>query len=119
MFTLILRNILRRPLRNGLTLLGISVASAVLICILAFGDGYRKSLKAELGKSGVQMMLVPIGCPYDAAARVLHNNALEYSLPLEAFEAVRRDAAIDVASPMLMAALPRTNERRTDIWVGL
>ena len=119
MLTLILRNVLRRPLRNGLTLAGIAFASAVLICIVAFGEGYRKSLQSELNQSGIQMMLVPIGCPYDAAARVLQNNALEYSLPFAALEEVRRDPAVSVAAPMLMAALPRANDRRTDMWVGL
>jgi putative ABC transport system permease protein len=64
-------------------------------------------------------MLVPLGCPYDAAARVLKNNALEASLPVEALETVRADANVAVAAPMLIAALPRQNERRVDVWVGL
>jgi putative ABC transport system permease protein len=119
MLALILRNLLRRPLRNGLTLGGIAIASAVLICIVAFGDGYRNALQGELGRSGVQLMLVPIGCPYDAAARVLQNNTLEHSLPAEALEQARRDPAVDIAAPMLMAASPRPKDHRTDVWVGL
>ena len=119
MLTLILRNVLRRPLRNALTLAGISVAIAVLICAESFGEGYRKTLRREVEQAGVQIMLVPLGCPYDAAARVLKNNALEASLPVEALETVRADANVAVAAPMLIAALPRQNERRVDVWVGL
>ena len=119
MLTLILRNVLRRPLRNGLTLAGISVAIAVLICVESFGDGYRSSLRREVEQAGVQIMLVPLGCPYDAAARVLKNKALEASLPFAALETVRNDPGVAVAAPMLIAALPRQNERRVDIWVGL
>src|SRR4051794_25486490 len=119
MFALIIRQLLRRPLRNGLTLAGIAVATAVLVSILAFGEGYERALRSELDRSGVQMMLVPLGCPYDGAARVLKNNALENSLPLSALETVRADPAIAVAAPLLIAALPRQHDRRTDLWVGL
>jgi putative ABC transport system permease protein len=119
MFALILRNLLRRPLRNGLTLGGIAIAMAVLLCIVAFGDGYRHALGKELDRSGVQMMLVPLGCPYDAAARVLKNNSLENSLPDAALASARNDPAVAVAVPMLVAALPREKEQRTDMWVGL
>jgi putative ABC transport system permease protein len=119
MLRLIFRNLLRRPLRNGLTLAGISVAMGVLICVESFGDGYRNRLRREVEQAGVQIMLVPLGCPYDAAARVLKNNALEASLPFAALESVRNDPGVAVAAPMLIAALPRQNERRVDIWVGL
>src|SRR6185436_3111300 len=119
MLALITRNLLRRPLRTGLTLAGIAVAMAVLICIVAFGEGYTQALSSELDRAGVQMMLVPLGCPYDAAARVLKNNSLENSLPASALELVRNDPAVAVAAPLLLAALPRQNDRRTDLWVGL
>src|ERR1043165_4810065 len=119
MFALITGNLLRRPLRTGLTLAGIAVAMAVLFCIVAFGDGYRRALRTELDRAGVQMMLVPLGCPYDAAARVLKNNSLENSLPDSALELARNDPAVAVAAPLLLAALPRQHGRRTDLWVGL
>ncbi len=119
MLALIFRNLLRRRLRNGLTLAGIAAASAVLINIVAFGEGYRRALRSEIDRSGVQMMLVPLGCPYDAAARVLQNNSLEHSLPATAWEQARRDPAVAVAAPMLMASSPRQDGRRADLWVGL
>ncbi len=119
MIRLIFRNVVRRPLRSGLTLAGVALASAVLVCLIAFGDGYRRGLAHELEQSGVQMMLVPLGCPYDATARVLKNNTLETSLPEAALGAVRSDPAIAVAAPLLMAAVPRQNDPRIDLWVGL
>src|SRR5258706_15133754 len=119
MIRLIFRNVVRRPLRSGLTLAGVALASAVLVCLIAFGDGYRRGLAHELEQSGVQLMLVPLGCPYDAAARVLKNNTLENSLPGTALESARNDPAVAVAAPFLMAALPRQKDHRTDLWVGL
>jgi len=62
---------------------------------------------------------VPLGCPYDAAARVLKGRTLEASLPAAAAQAARRDPAVACAAPMLMAALPRPSEGRTDLWAGI
>lgn len=119
MILLALRNLLRRRLRNGLTLLGMAAAVGVLACLLAFGQGYQRGLGKELNGMGMQMMLVPLGCPYDAAARVLKGKTLEVSLPAAALETVRNDKAVAIAAPMLMAALPRPSEGRTDLWVGI
>jgi putative ABC transport system permease protein len=119
MLTLALRNLLRRPLRTALTVAGLALAIAVLAAVTAFGEGYRAGLRSELDRMGVQMMLVPLGCPYDAAARVLKGRDLEYSLPATALDTVRRDPAVAVAAPVLMAAVPRPAAGRTDMWAGI
>jgi putative ABC transport system permease protein len=119
MLTLAFRNLARRPLRSFLTALGLCVAVAVLGCLSAFGEGYRRALGTELDRMGMQMMLVPLGCPYDAAARVLKGRTLENSLPQGALDEARRDPAVAVAAPMLLAALPRPDEGRTDLWAGI
>src|SRR5436190_2095437 len=119
MLWLAFRNLTRRPVRSLLTAGGLAVVVAVLGCLNAFGDGYRRSLHSELDRMGMQMMLVPLGCPYDAAARVLKGNTLENSLPASALDETRQDPAVAVAAPLLMAAVPRQDEGRTDLWVGM
>ena len=119
MLLLAFRNLVRRPLRNTLTILGLAMAVAVFACLSAFSDGYQRALGTELDRMGFQMMLVPLGCPYDGAARVLKGQALENSLPASALEQVRRDPSVAVAAPLLMAAHVGTNEGRADMWVGL
>ena len=119
MLSLAFHNLVRRRLRTGLTLLGVSAAVGVLACLLAFGQGYQRGLGRELDGMGIQMMLVPLGCPYDAAARVLKGRTLDASLPESAVNLARRDSAVACAAPMLMAALPRPSEGRTDLWVGI
>ena len=119
MLLLAFRNLVRRPLRSALTIFGLAVAVAVLACLSAFSHGYRSSLRRELDRMGFQMMLVPLGCPYDGAARVLKGKALENSLPESALELARRDPAVAVAAPLLMVAQARPSEGRADMWVGL
>ncbi len=119
MIPLAFQNLTRRRFRSSLTLLGVAVAIGCLACLLAFGEGYRNGLRRELDGMGVQMMLVPLGCPYDAAARVLKGKTLDVSLPASALIAARSDSAVAYAAPLLMATLPRPLEGRTDCWVGI
>jgi putative ABC transport system permease protein len=110
---------MHRPLRTSLTLGGIALAMAVLVCLSAFGQGYRRTLGTELDRMGLQLMLVPLGCPYDAAARVLKGHDLENSIPEAALASVRKDPEVAVAAPLLTVAIPRSAEKRTDMWVGI
>lgn len=119
MIRLAFQNLLRRPMRLLLTLFGLAAAIAVLLCLTAFGQGYQHALRAELNQMGLQLMLVPLGCPYDAAARVLKGKNLETSLPDSVVIAARADPAVAVAAPLLMVAVARPREGRTDMWVGL
>lgn len=119
MLNFVLRNLLRRPVRTGLTTLGLAVSVAVLACLLSFGEGYQNGMRTELDQMGMQMMVVPLGCPYAAAARVLKGRALDVTLPEAALAAVRRDPAVAAAAPVYTAVLPRPSEHRTDLWVGV
>ncbi len=114
-----IKNLLRRPIRTGLTVAGLSVSVCALACLLSFGEGYQKGLRGELDRMGMQMMLVPLGCPYDAAARVLKGKALDVTIPEDALRVVRNDPAVAVAGPIYTAVVPRLNEGRTDLWVGI
>jgi putative ABC transport system permease protein len=119
MLKLVLRTILRRRLRSILTVSGIAVAVSFLLLVDQIAAQYRQQLLKELNAMGVHLMLVPLGCPYDAAARVLKGNTLETSLPETALTEAQADPEIAIAAPLLIAAVPRPNQGRTDMFVGL
>src|SRR5579871_5521122 len=119
MLQLALANLTRRRLRSVLTVCGVAISIAVLACLLAFGQGYQDGLQRELNGMGIQMMLVPLGCPFDAAARVLKGRTLDIALPEASLATVRHDPAVANAAPMLLATLPHPAEGRTDLWVGV
>jgi putative ABC transport system permease protein len=119
MLRLVFTTLRRRPLRTGLTVFGVAIAVAVLALIESIGASYKSQLTRELNSMGIHLMLVPLGCPYDAAARVLKGNRLETSLPEEALRAAKQDTAVEIAAPLLLAAVPREEQGRTDMFVGL
>jgi len=110
MLRLVFTTLRRRPLRTALTVFGVAIAVAVLALIESIGARYKSQLTRELNSMGIHLMLVPLGCPYDAAARVLKGNRLETSLPEEALRAAKQDTAVEIAAPLLLAAVPREEQ---------
>jgi putative ABC transport system permease protein len=119
MWNLALKGVFRRRFRALLIIGALAVPVALLLSLSSLGSSYERSLRAELDQMGVQLMLVPLGCPYDAAARVVKGQALDNTLPQSALTEVRADPAVALAAPLLITALPRAGEKRVDLWVGL
>ena len=119
LFGFALKNLARRPIRTALSVAGLALSVAAMTAMLSFGSGYEAGLHKELDGMGMQMMLVPLGCPYDAAARVLKGRTLDTSLPESALTAARADHSVLVAAPLYMAVSPRPDQGRTDLWVGI
>src|SRR5437764_6581269 len=61
----------RRPLRTGITTAGVAIAVAAMFSLLAFHDGYRDGVRHEIDRLGAHILVVPKGCPYDAASIAL------------------------------------------------
>lgn len=119
MWLLATREILRHRLRTGLVIAALSIPVALRVLLASFGSSYERSLRAELDQMGVQLMIVPIGCPFDAAARIIKGKSLDETLPFAALDQVRADPAVAVAAPLLISAAARPEEKRVDLWVGL
>ncbi|TBH20517.1 ABC transporter permease [Thermus thermamylovorans] len=58
---LVLRNLLARPVRSLLTLLGVLIATTSMVLFLSFGEGLRRSLAQELSRVGPAIQVVPEG----------------------------------------------------------
>jgi len=119
MLHLAIRNVARRPWRSLLTIGGLVAASAMLFVVQMCDAVFRQSLQKDMRNTGAELMLVPMGCPYDAAAQIARGRGLKVTLPAESLTAVRNDPAVAVAAPILSVVVPRPSERRTDLWVGI
>src|SRR3954464_13992966 len=104
MLSLAFKNILQKKLRTVLTVLGVALATGTLFSLLSFENGYKRGLQAELGQLGAHILVVPKGCPYDAASLALHGANWPCYLK-EAYAAqVTQTRSVAVAAPVLMAA---------------
>ncbi len=56
-FTIVVRGLLRRPVRTGLTLVGISVGIAAVVALVGLASGYEKSIDKQLDVIGVDIVV--------------------------------------------------------------
>jgi putative ABC transport system permease protein len=114
-----LKNIFAHKTRTILTLGSMTVAVAVLFTLVSFNRGYEKALKTQLQGMGIHMMVVPVGCPYEAASLILKGGKIPNYLPADVLNTVQAIPEIDVAAPTFMSGIVRPEEGRTDIYVGI
>jgi putative ABC transport system permease protein len=95
----------RRPLRTGVTTAGVAIAIAALFSLLAFQHGYRDGVRGELDRLGAHVLVVPKGCPYDAASMALHGASWPCYLKQRYLEEVRGVTGVATAAPVFMAAV--------------
>jgi putative ABC transport system permease protein len=114
-----LRNLFSHRTRTLLTLVSMAVAVAVLFTLVSFNRGYERALKDQLQGMGVHMMVVPVGCPYEAASLIIKGGKIPSYLPSSALTEVSSLAEIEVAAPSFMSGIVRPEEGRTDIYVGI
>ena len=101
-FSLATKNLLRRRGRTILTIFGVAIAIAVLFSLLSFNSGYEKQLNGEIDSLGIHILAVPKGCPYEAAALIMHGGVIPKYLSNSDVDEVKKIDGIEVASPMLL-----------------
>src|SRR5215203_5418328 len=73
-FTIVLRGLLRRPVRTGLTLIGISIGIAAVVALVGISRGFEKSWEAGMKTRGTDIVVNNMGSalmpkPFDAQVR--------------------------------------------------
>ena len=119
LLSLSLTNLSRRRLRNIVTALGVAVAVATLFCLVSFQRGYQAGLGTELDRLGAQLLVVPKGCPYDAASIALHGASWPCYLKSSYLQTVRQTPHVAAAAPVLMTAVSDTQTGEQIVYCGV
>jgi ABC-type lipoprotein release transport system permease subunit len=105
LFTMSWKEWRRRPARTVVTVVGVALGVATLFALLAFEGGYRQAMKGELDRLGAHVLVVPKGCPYDAASLALHGANWPCFLKASYLAELRAVPGVAAAVPILMHAL--------------
>jgi putative ABC transport system permease protein len=117
--TLALKNLSRRPLRTALTVSGVALAVAVLYSLVSFQSGYQIGLRAELEGLGAHILVVPKGCPYEAASIAIHGANWPRYLREAEIAAVVGTPGVRHAAAVLMSATTDPRTARQQIYLGV
>jgi putative ABC transport system permease protein len=115
---LAVRNGGRRKLRTLATLGGVAVAVAALFSLLAFQRGYQAGMQGELDRLGAHVLVVPKGCPYDAASIALHGASWPCYLKASYLDQVRHTLGVQTAAPLLMNAVIDPASGAQSVYLG-
>lgn len=100
--TLAAKNLMHRPSRTILTLIGVGLAVAVAVSLMGFNIGYRRSISSSIDKLGFQIMIMAKGCPYEAATMMLKGGSGLLYLPAPIIEQVKQDDKIEAITPVFI-----------------
>jgi putative ABC transport system permease protein len=117
-FVLGFKNLIRRRTRSILTVLGVAIAIAVLYSLFQFQQGYQSQLKSELGAMGAQVMVVPKGCPYEAATIALHGGKWPRYMDEGLLAKVKANPGVAQAAGIIMDAVTGADGRNM-IFLGI
>lgn len=118
MLRLALKNGTRRKLRTLVTMLGVAIAVAALFSLVAFQRGYQAGMQGELDRLGAHVLVVPKGCPYDAASIALHGATWPCYLKEEHLSQVQKTAGVATAAPLLMNAVYDPASGAQSVYLG-
>jgi len=115
-----LRNLMRQPIRSGLTIGGVALTIAVLVSLLGFNVGYRKALQADLANMGYEVLVTAKGCPYEAATLLMKGGDIPYYIDDVALGEIAALGGEYIASqtPLLMQA-GFTEDGRMQLFYGI
>ena len=99
------KNLLRKKLRSGLTLLGIALSAWVLVSLFGFNRGYEQALNRDIDNMGFQVLVTAKGCPYEAATLMLKGGTGLRYMNESIADDILRHGEVEKITPMLMAAI--------------
>jgi putative ABC transport system permease protein len=116
---LALKNLGRRPVRTAVTVLGVALAVAVLYSLASFQKGYQFRLREELSGLGAHILVVPKGCPYEAASIAIHGANWPRYLREADLPALVATPGVRHAAGVLMSATTDPRTAQQQVWLGV
>jgi len=99
------KNLLRKKVRSGLTLLGIALSAWVLVSLLGFNRGYEQALNRDIDNMGFQVLVTAKGCPYEAATLMLKGGTGLRYISESVAKTILEHPEVEAITPMLMQAM--------------
>jgi len=96
------KNLWRKKVRSVLTVLGVSIAVAVLVRLMGFDAGYKRGLESDIDRMGYQVLVTAKGCPYEAATLMLKGGGGLRYMEDAILQKIQSDARVDKITPQLV-----------------
>ena len=114
-----LQNLRNQRGRTWLTIVGVSVAVAILSGIIGFYEGYKQSLNESLERMGFHVLVTAKGCPYEAATLILRGGQIPMYIDEQICREVEFHRDVDFVAKLFLQTLPDESGDRFHFFMGV
>jgi len=113
------RSLAYHKTRSILTVLGISLATALLTSSLSFLSGYRQALQRNIDAMGYQILVTGKGCPHEAATLILRGGSIPMYIQEPLYRRIAADPDVKDSTRFLMQTVPDARAGAHQLYVGI
>lgn len=114
-----LQSIGYRKSRSVLTVVGVGLATAMMVSALSVSHGYRQSLSHDIEMMGYQVLITGKGCPHEAATLILRGGSIPMYIDEKIFQHIASDADVADATRFFMQSLPGDEPGSFQLYTGI
>ena len=118
-FSYALQSILYRKSRSLPTVLGVGLATAMMVSALSVGHGYEQSLAHNIEMMGYQVLITGKGCPHEAATLILRGGSIPMYIDEQIYQHIAADPDVADATRFFMQSLPGDQPGTFQLYTGI
>ncbi len=119
MFSFALQSIAYRRSRSLLTVVGVGVATSMMVSALSISHGYEKALAHNIEMMGYQVLITGKGCPHEAATLILRGGSIPMYIDEQVYQHIVADPDVADATRFFMQSLPGDEPGSFQLYTGI
>jgi putative ABC transport system permease protein len=100
-------------------MIGVGVATAMMISALAIGHGYEQSLARNIDAMGYQVLVTGKGCPHEAATLILRGGSIPMYIDERVHRHIAADPDVSDTTRFFMQSLPGDAPGSFQLYTGI
>jgi len=118
-FFIALKTLRRKRIRSILTIGGVAIAVAVMVCLIGFDVGYQRALQTDIDRMGYQVLVTAKGCPYEAATLMLKGGGGLRYMDEQVYRKIISDERVDKVTPQLVNTVYNSDKGGISLYIGI
>ncbi len=119
MLSFVLQSIGYRKSRSLLTVVGVGVATSMMVSALSISHGYEQTLAHDIEMMGYQVLITGKGCPHEAATLILRGGSIPMYIDNRVYQHIRADPDVADATRFFMQSLPGDEPSSFQLYTGI
>lgn len=113
------KNLIRQPIRTLLTIFGVAIATAVLVALIGFNQGYQNSLNNDIENMGFELLVTAKGCPYEAATLIMQGGQVPRYIDDSTYDKIKNLPEIKQMTKLFLNVVFDNEDKSMKLFMGI